>query len=151
MAVSQATQIKDKKSEISGFILERTAKRMKQFFQQRLAAVDADITIDQWVLLQELDKQDGQSQLDLAKATFKDAPTVTRIIDLLCKKGLTRRVADPGDRRRFRIELTEAGRQKIREVLPLVKTFRQEAWQGLTEKEVDQLVATLNKLFDNLQ
>lgn len=151
MAVSQATQIKDKKSEVSGFILERTAKRMKQFFQQRLAAADADITIDQWVLLQELDKQDGQSQLDLARATFKDAPTVTRIIDLLDKKGLTRRVPDPEDRRRFRIELTENGRQKIREVLPLVKSFRQEAWQGLTEAEVDQLVATLNKLFDNLQ
>ncbi len=149
--MSRATQIKDKKSEISGFILERTAKRMKQFFQQRLAAVDADITIDQWVLLQELDRQDGQSQLDLAKATFKDAPTVTRIIDLLCKKELTHRVPDPEDRRRFRIELTGAGRQKIREVLPLVKTFRQEAWQGLSEDEVDQLVATLNKLFDNLQ
>ena len=40
MAVSQATQIKDKKSEISGFILERTAKHMKQFFQQRQAAAD---------------------------------------------------------------------------------------------------------------
>ena len=149
--MSQATQIKDKKSEVSGFILERTAKRMKQFFQQRLAAADTDITIDQWVLLQELDKQDGQSQLDLARATFKDAPTVTRIIDLLCKKGLTRRVPDPDDRRRYRIELTEAGRKKIRAVLPLVKSFRQEAWQGLTDAEVDQLVATLNKLFHNLQ
>jgi len=149
--VSPATQIKDRKSEISGFILERTAKRMKQFFQQRLAAAEADITIDQWVLLQELDKHDGQSQLELARATFKDAPTVTRIIDLLCKKGLTRRTPDCEDRRRFRIELTDAGREKIRQVLPLVKSFRQEAWQGLSEAEVDQLVITLNKLFDNLQ
>jgi len=49
------------------------------------------------------------------------------------------------------LELTDAGREKIRQVLPLVKSFRQEAWQGLSEAEVDQLVITLNKLFDNLQ
>ena len=75
---------------------------------------------------------------------------MTRIIDLLCKKKLTRRVADPADRRRFRIELTKAGRQKIAEVLPIVEEFRREAWQGLTDSEVDQLVRSLNKIFENL-
>ena len=37
---------------LPGFVLERTAKRMKQFFQQQLAAAEAGITIDQWVILQ---------------------------------------------------------------------------------------------------
>ena len=73
----------DKKAEQSGFILERTAKRMKQHIQQQLAAAAADITVDQWILMQELEKTPGVSQLELARATFKDAPTVTRIIDLL--------------------------------------------------------------------
>ena len=146
----EGTQIKDRKSEVSGFILERTARRMKQFFQQRLASAGVDITIDQWVILQELEREDGQSQFELARATFKDAPTVTRIIDLLCNKELTRRVPDAADRRRFRIELTEAGRLKITEVLPLIKGFRRDAWRGLRDEEVDQLVSTLNKIFDNL-
>ena len=148
--MSDAKPIQDKKSEISGFILERTAKRMKQFFQQKLMQADADITVDQWVILQELDREEGLSQLEIGQATFKDAPTITRIIDLLCKKGLTRRTPDPKDRRRFRIKLTPEGQQRIREVLPTVKSFRREAWQGLREREVDQLVRTLNKIFENL-
>jgi DNA-binding MarR family transcriptional regulator len=148
--VSDTEPIQDGKSEISGFILERTAKRMKQYFQQKLAQTDADITVDQWVVLQELDREEGLSQLEIGRATFKDAPTITRIIDLLCKKGLTRRTPDPEDRRRFRIQLTGKGRQKIGEVLPTVKSFRREAWQGLKEEEVDRLVSTLNKIFENL-
>ncbi len=140
----------DKQSELSGFILERTAKRMKQHFQQVLQAAGADVTIDQWVMLQALDKRDGQGQHELARAVFKDAPTVTRIIDLLCRKGLTRRRPDPEDRRRFRIFLTPAGRKKIGEVLPVVKRARRQAWEGLADEQIDQLVNTLNTVFRNL-
>lgn len=139
-----------KKSKVSGFVLERTAKRLKQYFQQQLAAAETGITIDQWVVLQVLDKQDGASQLDIAKATFKDAPTITRIIDLLCKKELTQRNSDPDDRRRFRIHLTEAGKGKIKEVLPIIKAARDVAWAGLSDESIDEMVRVLNTVFDNL-
>ena len=139
-----------KKSEISGFILERTAKRMKQHFQQSLAAAAAGITIDQWVVLQELDKQNGLSQLEIAKATFKDAPTITRIIDLLCQKELTQRVIDDQDRRRFKIQLTPKGNKRIAELMPVIKAARQKAWGGLPDKDIDHLVKTLNIVFSNL-
>jgi DNA-binding MarR family transcriptional regulator len=141
----------ENKLEIPGFIIERTAKRMKQFFQQKLSAANADITVDQWVILQMLEKEEGISQLEIAKATFKDPPTVTRIIDLLCKKNLTRRVSDSEDRRRFRIFLTPAGRHKIEEVMPIIEATRETAWQGLENKEMDALVRTLNTVFDNLR
>ena len=140
----------DKKAEQSGFILERTAKRMKQHIQQQLAAAAADITVDQWILMQELEKTPGVSQLELARGTFKDAPTVTRIIDLLCAKGLATRTPDPNDRRRFIIQLTPAGRQKIEAVLPIVKAARLKAWAGLDDRQMDQLTEILNRVFENL-
>ncbi len=140
----------DKKSESSGFILERTAKRLKQFFQQQLTTADTGITIDQWVVLQVLDRQEGLSQLEIARETYKDAPTVTRIIDLLCRKGLTRRITDPADRRRFRIQLTDDGRRKIESILPIIRDARRQAWQGIEDKEIDRLVDVLNNVFDNL-
>jgi DNA-binding MarR family transcriptional regulator len=133
-----------------GFTLERTAKRMKQFFQQTLATAGADITIDQWVVLQVLNKEDGLSQFQIAQATYKDAPTITRIIDLLCHKGLTVRVKDPSDRRRFRIQLSDQGRAKIEEVLPIIQNARSKAWNGLDAQRMDQLMDSLNKVFDNL-
>ena len=140
----------DKKSESSGFILERTAKRLKQFFQQQLTAAGTGITIDQWVVLQVLDRQEGLSQLEIARETYKDAPTITRIIDLLCRKGLTHRVTDPADRRRFKIQLTEGGREKIEATLPIIRDARRQAWQGIEDTEIDRLVDVLNDVFNNL-
>lgn len=145
-----STRIADKKSSVSAFFLERTSRRMKQYFQERLTAAQTDITIDQWVVLQELERQDGQSQMDIARATYKDAATLTRIIDLLCKKELTERVADAADRRRFKVYLTETGRTKIANVLPIIRECRTQAWAGLSDEAVDHLVDTLNHIYDNL-
>ncbi len=140
----------ERKLAVSGFVLERAARRMKQYFQQQLLEQGAGVTVDQWVIMQQLQRHDGLSQHELAKATFKDAPTVTRIIDLLCGKELLRRTPDPADRRRYRIELTSRGRACIEEVLPIVRDFRRQAWRGLSDNEVDRLVDSLNQIFDNL-
>ena len=91
--------VKNKKSEIPGFIIERTAKRMKQFYQKMLKGANTGVTVDQWIILQTIHKDNGLSQFDIANLTFKDAPTVTRIIDLLVGKELIERIADPDDRR----------------------------------------------------
>lgn len=140
----------DRRKQTSGFIMERTTKRMKQYFQRLLTEADAGITVDQWVILQQLEEEDGLSQLSLAQATFKDAPTVTRIIDLLAQKGLVEREMDSNDRRKFRICLTPDGRMKIKDVLPLVIQFRESAWSGLTGEQMENLVNTLNHVFNNL-
>ena len=144
-------QIKDHRKEISGFIIERTAKKMKQRFKRILKEQGAGVTVDQWIILQELEKNDGLSQFEIAAQTFKDAPTVTRIIDLLCNKELTERVADPEDRRKFNIYLTLAGKLKINEILPMVQAFRSEAWNGLNGEEMNQLTGILNTIFNNLK
>ncbi len=146
----QSTTLEVSKAAVSGFILERTAKRMKQAFQRVLSRAQCGITVDQWVVLQALNKKDRQTQQAIAAAVYKDPPTLTRIIDLLCKKGLTCREQDPDDRRSFRIALTENGKAKINQVLPLLVRFREQAWNGLTHKEVEQMVRSLDKVFDNL-
>lgn len=146
-----APDIIDKRTAVSGFIIERTAKRMKQVCQHYLNHAGIDLTVDQWVLLQELNKTDGLGQNELARKTFKDAPTVTRIIDLLCKKGLTKRKSAPGDRRKFHIFLTLEGQTTIQEVLPVIHEFRLQAYQNLSDGEMDLLTDLLDRIFDNLQ
>jgi len=139
------------KLEISGFIIERTQRRMKQKFQRLLKEANTEITVDQWILLQELSKENGISQLELAQRAYKDAPTVTRILDLLAQKKLTKRVADANDRRKFNIELTKKGQKKIEEVTPVLRQFREKAWDGLSINEVSKLTKVLNRIFENLE
>ena len=141
----------DKRSAVLGFIIERTAKRMKQACQQFLSQAGIDLTVDQWVLLQELHKLDGQGQNDLARKTFKDAPTVTRIIDLLCKKGLTERQVVPEDRRKFNVFLTPAGEEIVAEALPVIQDFRLQAYQNLSDTEMELLTKILDRIFESLQ
>ncbi len=147
----EATVLMDKKVATSAVILERTAKRMKRFFQEQLKEANAGITVDQWVILHQLEKGEGQNQLEIAKAVFKDAPTVTRILDLLVEKDLVARVPDQNDRRRFNIELTQKGKDKIEEVWPCMKSGREKAWSGLDNEAITQLIESLNHVFDNIK
>lgn len=149
MSLSSNAQLS--KADIPGFIIERTAKRMRRSFKQVLLQMKVEVTIDQWAILYELDREEGVSQLELATRTYKDAPTVTRIIDKLCAKHLTERRADPNDRRRFGIYLTKSGQEKIKQILPAARAFREKAWQGLGDREVQQLIKTLNRVFKNLE
>ncbi len=144
-----AIKYKDDKSY--GFLIERTIKRIRQAFQKQLNANDADITVDQWVILDKLQKHDGLSQNEIADSTFKDAPTVTRIIDLLCKKGLTLRKMDENDRRRFKIYLTEEGHERIRKVMPVVTDLRRQGWQSLTDEDYTTLIRILDTIYKNYE
>ena len=139
-----------KQSAVSGFTIERTAKRMRLRFKRMLKEANVDVTIDQWVILQLLDQQNGLSQFQIASETNKDAPTVTRIIDLICQKELVERIPDTNDRRKFNIYLTTKGHQKIAQIKPIVSTFRKLGWKNIKEEDINQMMQTLNAIFYNL-
>jgi DNA-binding MarR family transcriptional regulator len=52
-----------------------------------------EITIEQWSILYHLWKEDGLSQQELCNRTFRDKPSITRLIDNLEKQHLVKRVA----------------------------------------------------------
>lgn len=68
-----------------------------------------DITPEQWTVLAFLWKQDGITQQTLCNSTFKDKPSMTRLIDNLAKQGLVYRNASTLDRRSNYIYLTDLG------------------------------------------
>jgi len=132
-----------------GFLIERTIKKIRQNLQKRFADKGVGITVDQWVILDQLNINEGMSQNELAECTYKDAPTVTRIIDILCKKKLTQRVMDPDDRRRFKIMLTQEGKEVIEKALPEVYAVRKQGWEGLEDKDYEHLMRILDAIYKN--
>ncbi len=136
---------------LTGFLLERTSKLMKKQAQRLLKQAAVGVTVDQWVILQELAHENGLSQYELAQRTVKDAPTVTRIIDLLCEKKLLERRPDVEDRRRFRIFLTRAGRKKYEQIYPLIRSFRENAFRGLSANERKVLTEFMHRIKENLK
>ena len=135
---------------VPGYVIERTAKRLKRSFQQALAQEDGEITVDQWVLLDYIGKNPGQSQNDIADATAKDKPTVTRILDRLEEKELVERMADDSDRRKFGIYPTTRGKQKRNKLLPIVEQFRLAHYDGLSDGDVSNLLRILEQINHNI-
>jgi DNA-binding MarR family transcriptional regulator len=132
------------------FLLDRTAKRVKQYAQRRFKELGFNVTVDQWIVLKHLHENEEMKQNELAELLFKDNPTLTRIIDLLCDKGLTVRNIHPQDRRSFVVSLTKEGVKKVQQMSPKVKDIRLKAWEGLSERDFNQFKKILNSIYENL-
>ena len=133
------------------FLLDRTARRVKQYAQQKFNELDLNITVDQWLLLKHLYENESMKQNELAEVLFKDNPTLTRIIDLLCDKGLAMRKTHPTDRRSFNVELTKEGKKKVELIKPKIKAIRLKAWEGLSERDFTHFKKVLNTIYHNLE
>ena len=133
------------------FLLDRTARRVKQYAQQKFKEFNLNITVDQWLVLKHLYENETLKQNELAELLFKDNPTLTRIIDLLCEKELTRRKQHPADRRSFLVTLTKKGRKKVELIKPRIQKIRLKAWEGLSRKDFNHFQRVLNTIYQNLE
>ncbi len=132
------------------FLLDRTARRVKQYAQQKFKEMKFNITVDQWLVMKHLHEEGEMKQNVLAEFIFKDNPTVTRIIDLLCEKGLVVRKAHPDDRRCFLVGLTKQGKVKVEQMRPRIQNIRLKAWEGLSKEDFRHFQRVLNAIHDNL-
>ena len=132
------------------FKIDTTIKKIRNALQRQFNDAGFDLTVDQWVVIDHLFRNPGISQNTLADMTTKDAPTVTRIIDLLAQKGLTERRLTDNDRRKFLIYLTEAGEAKYHEVLPIVSAMRRKGWGNLSEADYQHFVRIMDSIYQNV-
>ncbi|WP_436516757.1 MarR family winged helix-turn-helix transcriptional regulator [Ekhidna sp. To15] len=131
-----------------GSFIDRTYKVVRQDLINRFKNVGVDITPEQWVILAKLNEQD-MYQTELASMSFRDKPTVSRIVDLLVKKHLVERIPDKEDRRKYHISITKRGEAIINKATPSVDESRKLGWTNLSEEEYNNLIATLDKIFTN--
>jgi len=142
--------LKEKFNQYS-FILDRTARRVKQFAQASFSVHGIDLTVDQWSVIKTLYEHQDLTHKDLSEKCGKDQPTMTRIVDLLLRKGYVQRIVHPNDRRSLHIQLTEAGQKQAKSLAPLVKDFRMKAWENLTEEDFENFTRILNTIYNNLE
>jgi len=133
-----------------GFMLVRTALRLRLLGNVVLQQAGMDITVDQWGILNLLWEQDGLTPVELARRADKDKPNVTRLLNILEDKGLISRQADSQDRRSYRIHLTEAGVALKEPLLDLGGICQKQACQGLSRQEMATLKHLLRRIYANV-
>jgi DNA-binding MarR family transcriptional regulator len=139
----------DRIDNVIYFIMDRTYRKSRQYSMQRIAAAGFDVTLDQWVVVLKVSENPGISQKEVADSTFKDAATLTRIIDLLEKKGYIERLRSPHDRRKFELHLTEEGHRLVTELRPLVHEIREIGTEGIKKEDLETAKRVLNQMFSN--
>ena len=140
-----------KKGELYSFVTGKASIAIARRLQKKFNNASLKITIEQWSVLYHLWKQDGQSQQELCNATFRDKPSITRLVDNLEKIKLVKRNASKEDRRINMIVLTDEGRELEEKCMAIANTTLNEALEGVTHGQIEIAKEVLQMVYDNLK
>ena len=130
--------------------LERTLSLIKSKSLVVFKEKNFPISRDQWMILERIAVEEGSNQTDIAKDTFKDPASLTRMLDILVDKGFAKRQASKRDRRTFDIYLTVEGNRLANRMRISLQELEKIINQTLKEDEQKILAATLTKMQNNL-
>ena len=134
-----------------GFLLERTFRITKLSFIRVFNKLNADITPDQWVLLDTLNQKGKLSQKEISKLSFKDAATISRIIEKLVNKELVTKSNEELDKRKTTIDLTKKGKALVDRCQEEIDNLRMQSWQNLTEEDYQNFQRIMDQVFSNFK
>lgn len=133
-------------SVINGMASTAVARRLQKNFR----AAGLEITIEQWSVLYHLWKEDGLSQQELCNRTFRDKPSITRLIDNLEKQNLVNRMPSSTDRRINLVALTDKAKDMQQLTIDLANQTMNEALIGVKKEDIDLVKLVFQRVYDNL-
>ena len=139
-----------KRGELYSFITGKASTAVARRLQKNFKESAIDITIEQWSVLYHLWKEDGQSQQQLCDATFRDKPSITRLVDNLEKLKLVKRVASKNDRRSNLIFLTKDAKALEQKTMEVANKTLNEALEGVGNDQIEIAKEVLQMVYDNL-
>ena len=139
------------KGELYSFITGKASTAIARRLQKKLNASGLNLTIEQWSVLYHLWKEDGKSQQELCNATFRDKPSITRLVDNLEKLQLVKRVSSESDRRMNLIFLTRQAQKLQDQAMNLAEETLNEALETVPFDKIDVCKEVLQVVYDNLK
>ena len=132
---------------LNGKVSAAINRKLSRNFRQN----GMEITPEQWTVLIFLWEKDGVTQQELCNATFKDKPSMTRLIDNMERQHLVVRISDKKDRRTNQIHLTKDGRELETKARRVANQTLKEALKGVKLEELSVGQELLKKIFFNIK
>ena len=129
------------------FEIGETAHALRKAFDRR--AVGLGVTRAQWKVLFRLERQPGLRQIELADMLDIEPITLSRIIDRLEEGALVERVADPADRRAWRLHVTARAQPLIEKLRAIADEMTAEAFAGIDSKDIEIARQVLGRVRGN--
>ncbi|WP_438991379.1 homoprotocatechuate degradation operon regulator HpaR [Lentibacter sp.] len=115
-------------------------------YRQLLAKIG--VTEQQWRVMRVLDERGMMDPKEIAEAACLLNPSLTRIMQLLEKKGLIARKGHPEDRRRVQVRITQEGRDMLVAAQPESLVIAEQLRERVGQQKLDALLDLLNELTD---
>lgn len=107
------------------------------------------LSYPQTAVLNVLRREDRALPLSqIARQLTQEAQSTTELADRLERRGLVTRVRDPRDRRLVLLELTDAGKEMIDQILPALTEAGEHVFSALDPKQLEQLESLLIPIRD---
>ena len=129
------------------FEIGETAHALRKAFDR--LAVGLGVTRAQWKVLFRLERQPGLRQIELADMLDIEPITLSRIVDRLEEAGLVERVADPADRRAWRLHVTAKAQPLIAKLRGVADEMISEAFAGIDAKDIEITRQVLGRVREN--
>ena len=129
------------------FEIGETAHALRKAFDRR--ACGMGVTRAQWKVLFRLERQPGLRQIELADMLDIEPITLSRIIDRLEEGALVERVADPADRRAWRLHVTARAQPLIEKLRAVADDMVSEAFAGIDPKDIEITRQVLGRVREN--
>lgn len=130
---------------LNGKVSTAINRKLSRNFRQE----GIDISPEQWTILLSLWEKDGITQQELCNATFKDKPSMTRLIDHMERQHLVVRISDKSDRRSNLIHLTKTGRELENKAYRIANATLEQALDGISIENLKIGQEVLRKVFLN--
>ena len=129
--------------EQAGFLMRVAMQRHTSIFTARM--IEA-LTQTQFAALAKLHEVGPCSQNHLGRLIYLDAATIKGVVDRLGMRGFVTALADPNDRRRRAVALTERGRQVTEAAIVVAAEITAATLAPLTAEEQGMVTRLLKKL-----
>lgn len=128
----------------------KVSNAINKKLQKKFNEGELRLAPEQWAILAYLSEKDGVTQQQLCKATYKDKPSMTRLINAMERNSLVVRVINPNDKRANTIYLTRIGRSVKEKAQKIALRTLKESLRGLGTEELTVSQEVLRRIFTNL-
>ncbi len=134
-----------------GFLVHDVSRMRRTLFDQAMKPLG--ITRSQWWVLSQLSRhpRSGLLQTELARDLDVGKVSVGGLIDRLESGGYVVRQADKSDRRAKRVQVTDKGREVLKEMVKVGRDLNLIILEGVSKAEIETTEIALIKMKENIR
>lgn len=134
-----------------GYLTITTNRLMSAYLRKRLLEAEIDITAEQWGILAQLWNYGSIAQDELAQTICVDKSSLSRVLDVLERRGLVIRKRAPADARRKMLYPTKTAEKLRAKCKEVADDSSASMMQNINPEEMECCLRVLTQIKSNLR